>query len=450
MLRLVHESRRDERGSTLLVVLIIMSAIGAIAGGMSLMARTESVLASNDVQDKETFYLCESAVEEAVAYLNTLGEPFLGTGPNRDQPVALMTDAQREHGKVSVYLDAKDTNSGQATRFVQISARAVHDNGRVAKALSVRVGQQNFSRYAYFSDLEVRPSGSLIWFFSGDQLYGPVHTNDQFHISGNPVFHQETSSVASTIDYYNGGPPNDNPDFRQGVSLGAAEIPLPQDLTVLKAKAQSSSGLYLTGMTTAKIDIQYDSGTGTSRLVVIKDSGAPATYDLPENGVVYVDGAAEVKGELAGKLTIATKHDLRITDDVKYHTDPRTDPTSEDILGLISERNVVMAATTANLDSGDETVMASVMALGESFSAENYSSGSPRGKLKLYGGVVQMRRGPVGTFNSSGIVSGYEKAYSHDIRLLDNPPPAFPTTGQIERISWSQIDPATNIQANVF
>jgi Tfp pilus assembly protein PilX len=449
-MRPIEDARRGERGSTLLVVLIIMAAIGAIAAGMSVMARTESALASNDVQDKETFYLCESAVEEAVAYLNTLGEPFRGTGPNRDQPLALMTDEARDNGRVTVYLDAKDTNSGQATRFVQIQARAVHTNGRVSKALSVRVGQQNFSRYAYFSDLEVRSSGSIIWFFSGDQLFGPVHTNDQFHIAGSPVFHQETSSVASSIDYFSGGPPIDNPDFREGITLGAAEIPLPQDLSVLKAKAQASDGLYLTGMTKAKVEIQYNAALGRSQLIVTKDAAAPQTLELPANGVVYVDGIAEIKGELAGKLTIASKHDMRIIDDVKYHTDPRTDPTSEDILGLISEEDVIMAATTANLDSGDETVMASVMALGESFQAENYASGAPRGKLKLYGGIVQMRRGPVGTFGGSGIVSGYEKAYSHDMRLVDNPPPAFPTTGQIERISWSQIDPATDITANAF
>ncbi len=109
-----------------------------------------------------------------------------------------------------------------------------------------------------------------------------------------------------------------------------------------------------------------------------------------------------------------------------------------------------MAATAANLDSGDETVMASIMALGESFTAENYASGSPRGKLKLYGGIIQTRRGPGGTFSGVTTVSGYQKAYSHDIRLLDSPPPAYPTTGIIERISWKQIEPATDITANVF
>lgn len=451
-MRQAGNSNRDgERGSVLIVVLIIMAAVAAIAVGMSFMARTESALAANDVQEKETFYMCESAVEEAVHYLNSLGEPFRGSGTNRDQPVAFLTGATREHGTVTVYLDAKDTNTSQATRYVEISARAVHANGRAAKALSVRVGQQNFSRYAYFSDIELRASGTKIWFASGDNLYGPVHTNDQFHISGAPVFHQEASSHAGTLDYYAGGPPTDTPDFKKGVTLGAATIPLPQDLSILKAKAHASDGLFITGFATkAVVDIQYNVALDKSQLVVSKDGGAAVTYELPANGVVYIDGTSEVKGKLKGQLTIASRGDLRIVDDVVYKTDPRTDPTSGDILGLISEANVVMASTAANLDSGDETVMASIMALGESFTAEDYASGSPRGKLKLYGGIIQERRGPVGTFSGSTTVSGYQKAYSHDLRLLDSPPPAFPTTGIIERISWQEIDPSTDITANVF
>lgn len=443
-------SRDGERGSVLIVVLITMSALGAIAAGMSFMARTESTLASNDVQEKETFYLAESAVEEAIHHLNSLGEPFLGAGTNHTDPVAFLQEAPRYKGQVTVYLDTKDTNAGQATRYVQIQARATHGNGRVSKAISVRVGQQNFSRYAYFSDLELRANGTKIWFFSGDNLYGPVHTNEQFHIAGSPTFHQEASSVAGTIDYYAGGPPNDNPDFKKGVTLGARQIPLPNDLALMKAKAQAPEGLFITGMTRASIDIVYNAALGRSQLVVRKDGGAASTLDLPANGVVYVNGIAEVRGDLAGQLTIAAREDLRIVDDVVYHTDPRTNPASEDVLGLVSEKNVVMAATQANLDSGDETVMATIMALGESFTAENYSQGAPRGKLKLYGGIVQKRRGPVGTFNQSGIVSGYEKAYNHDIRLMDNPPPAYPTTGEIERIAWRELDPATDITANVF
>lgn len=441
----------SERGSTLLVVLILMSALAAIAGGMSFMASTEKVLASNDVQEKKTFYLAEAAIEEAIQYLNTLGEPFLGTGINQDGPIALLTDAPRlGTGKVTVYIDPKDTNSGEATRFVQISARATHDNGRVSKALTMRVGQQNFSRYAYFSDLETRSNGGKIWFWSGDNLYGPVHTNEQFHIYGSPTFYSEVSSVAPDIDYYNGGPPADNPDFRQGIDLGVEPIPLPQDLTIIRAKAQSPDGLYLTGMTTAQIEIRYNATLGKSELIVRRDNGSPQTYQIPPNGTVFVNGQVEVQGELAGQLTIASGGDMRIMDDVFYHTDPRVDPSSRDILGLVSEKNVIVAATQANLDSGDETIMGAIMALGESFTVENFWQGAPRGKLKLYGGLIQKRRGPVGTFSGSRQVSGYDKAYDHDIRLMDTPPPAYPTTGVIERMTWREIDPATDISANTF
>jgi hypothetical protein len=445
------QAQRREQGSALLIVLIVMGAVAAIASGMAMMSRTESVLTSNDTQDKETFYLAQAGVEEAVQYLNTLGQPFLGSGGTHDQPVQLLDHVSRLGlGKVTVYLDPKDTNTGQATRFVQIEALATHNNGRVSKAMSLRVGQQNFSRYAYFSDLELRANGSKIWFYSGDNLYGPVHTNDQFHISGTPTFYMEASSVASSIDYMSGGPPTDNPDFKQGVTLGADEIPLPTDLSILKARGQAADGLYLSGMTKATINLAYDAVLGRTRLVVQKDGGAAVTYELPVNGVVYVNGIAEVKGTLKGQLTIATKNDLRIVDDIVYKTDPRVDPSSTDVLGLVSESNVVMAATPANLDSGDETVMAAIMALGESFMAENYNQGSPRGKLKLYGGIIQARRGPVGTFNAQGIVSGYDKAYNHDVRLMDTPPPAFPTTGQTEKLVWKELDPATDISLNTF
>jgi hypothetical protein len=33
---------------------------------------------------------------------------------------------------------------------------------------------------------------------------------------------------------------------------------------------------------------------------------------------------------------------------------------------------------------------------------------------------------------------------------MDNPPPAFPTTGQIEKIAWTEIDPSSDISRNVW
>ena len=442
-------SRDNERGSTLIVVLLIMAALTAVAGTAAYMVSTESMLASNDVVEKEMFYLAESAMEEAVQYLNELGEPFVGDGSNHDEPTVVMDHEKRGSGYISVYIDPKDTNGGQSTRFLQISTRATHVSGRSSKVLQMRVGQQNFARYAYFSDSEKSSGGNTIWFMDEDELFGPVHTNDQLHISGKPTFHEEVTSAASTIDLKS-GPPTDAPDFRKGVELGAPKIELPSDLALIKARAQQSAGMYITGMTTAEIEIYYNTALQRSQLKVKKDSGTVQTYELPSNGVVYVDGVAKVKGKLAGQLTIASRKDLYIIDDVVYSVDPRLDPNSTDVLGLISEQNIIVAATQANMDVGDETIMAAIMALNTSFTVEDYNKDSPRGKLKVYGGIIQETRGAVGTFSGTSVKSGYQKAYDHDARLMDTPPPAFPTTGTVERMTWRELDPSTDISQNMF
>jgi hypothetical protein len=67
----------------------------------------------------------------------------------------------------------------------------------------------------------------------------------------------------------------------------------------------------------------------------------------------------------------------------------------------------------------------------------NWSS-TLRDDLHILGGVIQRKRGPVGTFSSTtgSQVSGYNKDYRYDTRMPDSPPPYFPTTGQYEVVSW--------------
>jgi hypothetical protein len=62
-----------------------------------------------------------------------------------------------------------------------------------------------------------------------------------------------------------------------------------------------------------------------------------------------------------------------------------------------------------------------------------------KGSLHLLGGVIQKKRGPVGTFSGTSLVTGYNKDYKYDRRLADNPPPFFPTTGEYDLKSWQEI-----------
>ncbi|MBN2069960.1 MAG: DUF4900 domain-containing protein [Candidatus Krumholzibacteriota bacterium] len=438
----------NEEGSALVIVILIMVALTGIAFGLSSLSVNETQLASNEMLDKQVFYLAEAGVEKSLRHLSELTVPFTGSGTNKDQPVELYDKADLYgKGTVTVYLDPLDSNTGNPSRFVMATVRATLNGTGISKVLQVQVGQQNFSRYAYFSDMEKSPSGSTIWFYENDEFHGPVHTNDQMHIYGNPDFYGEASSAAADIDYYHGGPPQDDPQFHKGLTLNASRIDLPTDTSMLLNAATASGGLALTGNPVA---IEFMVDGGGNPYLRVKIGGTTNDMSYPANGVIYVSGRAEVKGRIKGQVTVGCSGDIFITDNLVYDTDPRTDPTSTDLCGLVAEGNVTMADNTANRDSADETVMAAIMALDTSWGVENYSSGSPRGDLVVYGGIIQKQRGAVGTFGSYGISTGYNKDYNYDSRLMDTPPPAFPTTGQVEKIAWNEIDPSTDLSRNFW
>jgi Tfp pilus assembly protein PilX len=450
-MRRANRPKLNEKGTALVIVILIMLALTAIVMGVSSISVNETQIATNEMLDKRAFYLAEAGAEKSVKYLSQLSTPFLGTGAHKDQPYRLLNNVSLYgEGTVTSWLDPLDSNTGNPTRFVAVTVRASLNRSGISKVLQVKVGQQNFSRYAYFSDLEKNPSGTTIWFVTEDEFFGPVHTNDQIHVYGNPVFHEEVSSAEASIDYYNGGPPKDNPQFLGGLTLNASLIPLPVNTSMILAKANEAGGLKITG-NPVYIKFLVD-GSGNRSLSVSINNGAFNTVAYPANGVIYVQGTAQVEGKVKGQVTVGCNGDIRIMDNLVYDTDPRTDPNSTDMLGLVSDQNVWVWDTAANIDVADETVMAAIMALNTSWTVRNYDSGSPRGKLIVYGGIIQKQRGPVGQFSSStgAIIHGYEKAYSYDPRLLDNPPPAFPTTGQIEKIAWNEIDPSTDISRNFW
>lgn len=84
----------------------------------------------------------------------------------------------------------------------------------------------------------------------------------------------------------------------------------------------------------------------------------------------------------------------------------------------------------------DINIQAAIYAGKEGFGAENYASRSVSGNIILLGGITQLTRRAVGTFNWSGPASGFSKRYKYDERLLLASPSFFPGTGKFEIVSW--------------
>ncbi len=315
-----------------------------------------------------------------------------------------------------------------------VYARAEY-NGHVVDT-EVMLSQDSYSRFSYFTDVEP----GHIYFFSEDTLRGPVHTNGRFNMAGIPVFY---GKITSPEDYYEHPHLYTEPQFLGGSDFNAEEIPLPTDEQLNKLRYDSEHG-----------GLKYDNpitielfSDGQAQIVErIEQPGPDAEIEhwiniSDFNGVVSCSEDIAIKGELNGQLTVHSERNIEIMGDLTYVEDPRDYENSDDILGLVSERNVVVD-DDAHSDNGshDLEIHASIMALEKSFYVEDYNEGNPRGVLGLLGGVIQEERGPVGTFRQrrSGIIetTGYEKDYQYDERLLRMHPPSYPRQSFFTVFYW--------------
>jgi len=78
-------------------------------------------------------------------------------------------------------------------------------------------------------------------------------------------------------------------------------------------------------------------------------------------------------------------------------------------------------------------VYAHIICQNGGFGVINYDTGSARGTLNVYGGIVNQVRNAVG--QTSG--TGYLKNYIYDARFARNPPPNYPVlTDELEWRRW--------------
>lgn len=215
----------------------------------------------------------------------------------------------------------------------------------------------------------------------------------------------------------------------------------------------------LQGSTTTTVTIRLDRND-----TVVTQGSTTTTYAGTSNGVIYCTGnITSLSGMLADSamsgstllrrnaFTIATDvnngKNITVSNNLTYKTQPDRNQAWDAALNLKSAalglvaRNVIVSSTApANLTIDGVVLAGGRSTTDGSFYVSNYSSKTPTGTLTLRGGVIQKKRGPVGTFNSSSgtISTGYGKDYSYDQRMAVNPPPYFPTTGTYERLSFQR------------
>jgi cytoskeletal protein CcmA (bactofilin family) len=298
--------------------------------------------------------------------------------------------------------------------------------------------RDSFSKYSYFSDKEKTSSGNNIYFYSSDEISGPIHTNGTFKMSGSPTFYGHISSPNKWRGYDGSIEGGATPDFQGTTDFAAQVKELPSDdkIDVLKATA-ATDGLtfdklsYIIMKSDGSIDVSlYDYRSGWS---------ATTNYAKEvHKGLISTTEKIFLEGTVSGQITVHSEKDIELYDDIKYNVDPRVDDTSEDLLGVVSERDIIVDKNAhSRTGSKDLKLHGSFMALGDSFIVEDYSLGSFKGELDLLGGIIQRTRGAVGTFSRYGL-TGFSKKYDYDVRLGNSIPPNFPRESVFTVVSWKE------------
>lgn len=381
-------------------------------------------------------------------------------------------------------------------------------DGRAARQVnlqgifSVQVQQDNFARYALFTNQQRNAAGSLVWFTNRTNFSGPVHTNGGLNFALNPsgTFTGLVTSVSQTANYYNNNSSidlnadrngdRDVPTFGAGFERGVPNIPMPST-TVADRQAEAALGLpsgtgipnhpdgvypgtsggsitggiYIKGNaalavsagantaiytitqagTTTTVTVNYSSNHTT----VAIGSAPPTSYTGVPNGMIFTDGSlTSLSGTVQrdSRVTVAATGDIQISTHIMYQDyTGGTAPSAEgatNVLGILSWNGNVRIGTTA---PNDINVHATVMTPNGEFGVDNYNLGAPRGTATILGGVIENTYGAFGTFGSQN--TGYGRNFVYDTRMgRGMAPPFFPTISSVvgilsgvnDRPNWQQ------------
>lgn len=334
-----------------LIALMLLFVFGVLAVRLS----TDSLLTARR-QSRQTlaFDLAEAGADKAEAYLRKQGLPPALS--NYDEWITFPVNGvpgsvgNPSAGTYLVKIHGVEGNDGAWQKSYIIVATGATSVGDLKRQVVTKVKQRSFAMYSYFTDQERSSvTNDTIWFYARDRLYGPVHTNDRFHISwsptsADPIFYDTVSSVATSVDWGTDGSPATVRDWRRvldggqaALTMGVQRVPLPLSSVAQRNAAWGSdsdfpttnginfpssgsiltAGIYVRGDCTIAFSVESSTGNqvitivqgSTTRTVTIdrandqtkvKRGSITDYYSGVPNGVIYSTGnITSLKGTLA-------------------------------------------------------------------------------------------------------------------------------------------------------
>jgi len=217
--------------------MFFVAGIGALALSAIYLTANASLLSKTYEKEDDLKYSSEAALAIGKAELNF--NPAALPGSSYVQLFTNMTlktaDNQTVPGiTVNLWVGPTGSTSGQFGRFASVVAQAVDANG-TGFVRRLELTQESFAKYAYWTNSE-KNGGTTIYFANGDQLWGPVWSNDTIHINTTGATFHDLVGTAKVISGTSYG------TFSKGYQIHQKVISLPSlsSLSSLSALATAS------------------------------------------------------------------------------------------------------------------------------------------------------------------------------------------------------------------
>jgi hypothetical protein len=226
---------RNERGVALFTVLLVALVVGVFSVAAALIGTNSGLITRYQERQNLLEAVADAGIEEARSKVNGDRTLYPTDGYNTLENGVAVNDAQGTpipNVTRSLYVGPTGITTGQYGVFGSVVSVAEDAFGnRVVRRGEMQ--QESFAKYAYFTDFEP----STIRFGSGDQIFGPVHSNSPIRIySTGATFWGPVTTHENVVDGQYG-------NFMQGYLEYVPDIPMPQtaDLVALRTQAQAGN-----------------------------------------------------------------------------------------------------------------------------------------------------------------------------------------------------------------
>jgi len=419
--------RERNKGFVLAFSLIVLTLIILSIETYFYVAGSGLGIANITTDAKRAYYLADAGLADAFMQLRSYSNPPSSfTVSNNNYSIG---------SKIGTYSVQASSNNATWPTFTITSTGSYRN---ISKTLQLTVQQTSASMFAYLSNSEIDPVWGPLWWITNMYTVGPVHTNGQLNIWGDPIFNGPVSQAASTVNYWPGVVTNPS-DFQGGLTLNAPQQAV-FNKTILNniSAAASFGGLLLSGDSAVTFNAD-----GTINVTNVAKGWVNKNMPAPSNKAIYVsNGSATVKGTVNGQFTVGSDKNIYISNNIIYNSDP--DPThpnlsSTDIVALVTQNNIVVQAATAPANVEIEAVM---VAINGSFQVDNWWV-QGKGNMLQYGALINNVCGPTGVFDPSTgtLYGGYNQLQYYDPKLKTLIPPWFPPVADLSgRIAYTKIN----------